>query len=126
MAGIVGHHPSPKAIGDHWEELKQEASRQGRSVFETSSVVAVSAVRALPGKALWLSTSARVGAAHTGKLLSAAILDYYSQTLHELREVGYLTYAKRQLSPYLRACVDQLSPQRRTLTQRLLDRRRSR
>jgi hypothetical protein len=30
------------------------------------------------------------------------------------------------LSPYLRACVDQFSPQRRTLTQRLLDRRRSR
>jgi hypothetical protein len=118
--------PSPKAIGDHWEELKQEASRQGRSIFETSSVVAVSAVRALPGKALWLSASARAGAAHTGKLLSAAILDYYSQTLHELREVGYLTYAKRQLSPYLRACVDQFSPQRRTLTQRLLDRSRSR
>jgi hypothetical protein len=39
--------------------------------------------------------------------------------------LGYLTYAKRQLSPYLSACVDQFSPQRRTLTQRLLDRSRS-
>jgi hypothetical protein len=36
--------------------------------------------------------------------------------------VGYLTYAKRQLNPYLSACVDLFSPQRRTLTQRLLDR----
>jgi hypothetical protein len=88
--------------------------------------VAVSAVRALPGKARWLSVSARVGAVHTGKLLSAEILDSYSQTLRELREVGYLTYAKRQLSPYLRACVEQFSPRRRTLTQRLLDRSRSR
>jgi hypothetical protein len=35
--------------------------------------------------------------------------------------VGYLTYAKRQLSPYVRACVDQFSPQRRTFTQRLID-----
>jgi hypothetical protein len=113
--------PSPKAVGDQWEELKQESTRQGRSVFETSSVMAVAAVRTLPNKARWLSASTRVGATHTGKLLAAAILDHYSQTLNELREVGYLTYAKRQLSPYLRACVDQFSPQRQTLTQRLLD-----
>lgn len=116
--------PSPKVIGDQWEELKQESARQGRSVFETSSVMAVSAVRALPEKALWLSASALVGATHTGKLLSTAILDHYSQTLKELREVGYLAYAKRQLSPYLSACVDLFSPQRRTLTQRLLDKMR--
>jgi len=114
--------PSPQAIDDQWKDLKQESARQERSIFETSSVMAVSAVRALPDKARWLSASARVSATHTGKLLSTAILEHYSQTLQELREVGYLTYAKRQLSPYLRACVDQFSPERRTLTQRLLDR----
>jgi hypothetical protein len=114
--------PSPEAIGNQWEALKQESARQGRSVFETSSAMAISAVRALPGRARWLSASARVGAAHAGKLLSAAILEHYHQTLNELREVGYLTYAKRQLSPYMRACADLFSPQRRTLTQRLLDR----
>jgi hypothetical protein len=114
--------PSPEAIGNQWEELKQESARQGRSVFETSSAIAISAVRALPGRARWLSASARVGAAHAGKLLSTALLEHYHQTLSELREVGYLTYAKRQLSPYMRACADLFSPQRRTLTQRLLDR----
>jgi hypothetical protein len=86
--------------------------------------MAVSAVRALPEKVSWLSRSASVGALHTSKLISTAILDDYSRTLAELREVGYLTYAKRQLSPYLRACVDQFSPERRTLTQRLLDRKK--
>jgi hypothetical protein len=116
--------PSPKAIGTLWDELKQESSRQGRSVFETSSVMAVSAVRALPAKARWLSASARVGAMHTGKLLSAAILEDYRHTLSELREVGYAAYAKRQLSPYLRACADLFSPEKRTLTQRLLERKR--
>jgi hypothetical protein len=115
--------PSTKAIGQQWEQLKEEAARQGRSVFETSSLLAVSAVRALPAGVRWLSASARVGATHTGKVLSAAILDHYSQTLRELREVGYVTYAKRQLSPYLRACIDQFSPERRTLTQRLLHRK---
>ena len=86
--------------------------------------MAVSAVRALPGKALWLSRSARVGATYAGKVLSTAILDHYNQTLKELHDVGYLTYAKLQLSPYVRASVEQFSPQRRTLTQRLLERNR--
>ena len=118
--------PPPRAVSARWEDLKEESARQGRSIFETSSVLAVSAVRAFPGAARRLSASARVGAKHTGKLLSQAILDHYEQTLTELRQVGYLTYAKRQLSPYVRACVDQFSPERRTLTQRLLDKARRR
>jgi hypothetical protein len=113
--------PSPRRIGDQWEALKQESALQGRSVFETSSLMAVSAVRSLPARALWLTKSAGVGATHAGRLLSTAILDHYSETLKELHEVGYLTYAKRQLSPYVRACADQFSPERRTLTQKLLD-----
>jgi hypothetical protein len=112
--------PSPTAIGRQWEQLKHESTRQGRSIFETSSLIAIAAVRALPNKARWLSAATRVGAARAGKLLAADVLDGYSQTLNELHKVGYLTYAKRQLSPYLRACVDQFSHQRRTLTQRLL------
>jgi hypothetical protein len=113
--------PAPKAIGTQWEALKQESERQGRSVFETSSLMAVSAVRTLPDKARWLTASTRVGASHAAKLLSTAILDHYTQTLSELREVGYLTYAKRQLSPYLTACIEQFSPHQPTLTQRLID-----
>ena len=116
--------PSPTAIGKQWEQLKQESTRQGRSIFETSSVMAIAAVRALPNRTRWLSASTRVGARRAGRLLAADVLDGYSQTLNELREVGYLTYAKRQLSPYFRACVDQFSQQRPTLTQRLLARSR--
>jgi hypothetical protein len=116
--------PVPGQIQEHWLQLTHESARQGRSVFEISSVMALSAVRALPGKARWLSASARIGAKQTGKLVSTAILDHYTLTLNELRAVGYLTYAKRQLSPYVRACVDQFSPQKRTLTQRLLERAR--
>ena len=113
--------PSVKAISGRWEELKDEAARQGRSIFETSSVMAISAVRALPERARWLSSSTRVAAKRTGKLLSATLLDDYSHTLNGLREVGYATYARRQLSPYLRACVDQFSRHQRTLTDRLIE-----
>jgi hypothetical protein len=118
--------PTPPAVARSWEEIKEESARQGRSIFETSSLLAVASVRALPGTARRLSASARVGARYTGKLLSGAILEHYTQTMSELRQVGYLTYAKRQLSPYVRACSDQFSPRRQTLTQRLLDKARHR
>jgi hypothetical protein len=114
--------PSIKDISSRWEALKDEAARQGRSIFEISSVMAISAIRALPDRALWLSTSTRVGAARTGKFFSAAILEDYSRTLNELREIGYSTYARHQLSPYLRACVDQFSRRQRSLTERLIER----
>jgi hypothetical protein len=114
--------PSVKDISSRWEALKNEAARQGRSIFETSSVMAISAVRALPDRALWLSSSTRVGATRTGKLFWSAILDDYSHTLNELREVGYITYARQQLSPYLRACVDQFSRRQRSMTERLIER----
>jgi hypothetical protein len=113
--------PSGEEIRERWEELKHESVRQGRSVFEISSVMALSAVRVLPSKVRWLSASARVGARRTGKVFSTAILEHYTQTLNELRAAGYVAYAKRQLSPYVRACVEQFSPQKRTLTQRLLE-----
>ena len=83
--------------------------------------MAVSAARALPGGVRWLSASARVGAARTGQVFAAAMLDHYQQTLSEIRQVGYLTYAGRQFRPYVRAAAAQFSPKRRTLTQRLLE-----
>jgi hypothetical protein len=55
-------------------------------------------------------------------LVGAALLDHYSETLTEIREVGYTTFAGRQLGPYFRAAASQFSPKRRTLTQRLLER----
>jgi len=57
---------------------------------------------------------------------SRPLLDHYRQTLSEIRQVGYLTYAGRQFRPYVRAAVDQFSPKRLTLTQRLLERVQSR
>ena len=88
--------------------LKAEAARQERSVFQTSSLVAVSAVRA--------------GVVRTGEMVGVAMLDHYSRTLAEMRQTGYATFAVRQFRPYVRAAVDQFSPKRRTLTERMLDR----
>jgi hypothetical protein len=116
--------PSRDTISNMWAQLKAESARQDKSVFETSSLMAVSAARSLPEGVRWLSASARVGATRTGQIVAGAMLDHYRQTLSEIQEVGYLAYAGRQLRPYLRAAVGQFSPQRRTLTQHLLEKLR--
>lgn len=114
--------PSRQTVTDLWSELKAEASRQDRSVFATSSLLAVSAASALPERVRWLSASARVGVTRAGRLVGSTLLDHYRQTLDELRQIGYATYAARQLRPYLRAAAGQFSPRRRTLTERLVER----
>lgn len=118
--------PSREAIGQMWTTLKTESARQDRSVFETSSMMALSAVRAFPEGARWLLASTRVGATRTGRIVATALLDHYRETLAEMRQVGYLGFAARQFRPYVRAAVDQFSPERRTLTQRLIEKIRSR
>lgn len=113
--------PSRDTISSVWAQLEAESARQDRSVFETSSMMAVSAARALPDGVRWFSASARAGATRTGHIFAAALLDHYRQTLSEIQQVGYLAYAGRQFRPYVRAAVDQFSPKRTTLTQRLFD-----
>ncbi len=106
--------PSRETISGVWAQLKTESARQDRSVFETSSMVAMSAVRSLPDGVRWLSASARVGATRTGHIVAATLLDHYTQTLSEIQQVGYLAYASRQFQPYVRAAAEQFSPKRRT------------
>ncbi len=118
--------PSRDTIASVWSDLKAESARQERSIFETSSMIAVSTARSIPDGLRWVAASARVGTARTGQMLASALLDHYRQTLAEMRDVGYLAYANRQLRPYVRAAAGQFSPARRTLTERLLAKRQSR
>ena len=114
--------PSRETVAGLWTQLQTEAARQQRSVFETSSMLAVSAVKALPDNARWLSASALVGASKTGQIVASALLEHYRTTLDDIREAGFGTYAARQLGPYVRAAVGQLSPDRVTSTERFLER----
>lgn len=114
--------PSRDAIARMWGELKAESVRQDRSVFETSSMMALSAVRAFPEGVRWLYASSRAAATRTGQIFAASLLDHYNQTLNEIRQTGYVNYAARQFQPYVRAAVSQFSPKRQTFTERLLER----
>lgn len=114
--------PSRETVTGLWKQLQAEAARQERSVFETSSMMAVSAVKALPEGARWLSASAVVSASRTGRIVADALLEHYRTTLEDIRETGFATFAARQLGPYVRAAVSQFSPERVTLTERFLER----
>jgi len=113
--------PSRETLANLWSQLRAEATRQDRSIFEASSMLAVSAVRGLPDGARWLSASAKVSATRTGQFFAAPLLEHYRTTLDEIRQVGFGTFTRRQLQPYVRAAIGQFSPERRTLTDRLLD-----
>lgn len=111
--------PAADAVWNGWKELKREAERQNRTVFEMSSLMALSAVR-------WVGLSATLAAQRTGKIVTGALLDHYSQTLKEIQKAGYLGYWAQEFRPYLKAAALQFSPGRGSLTQRLLRRRTAR
>jgi hypothetical protein len=116
--------PSPEMVTGLWDRLRIEAEAQQRSVFETSSALALSAIRSVPDGIRWVSASAVATAGLTGRVVGGVLLEHYSQTLDEVRQVGYAEYASRQLTPYVRAAVAQFSPEQQTLTERLLGRLR--
>jgi hypothetical protein len=119
----VGRLPSTTAIRDVWAQLKRESARQQRSVFQVSSVMAMSAAGRLPDQVRWLSASAALAAGRTGRVFAASLLEDYRRTLGDIGQLGFVRYAVRQFRPYVRAAAGQFSPARRTLTERLLGRR---
>jgi hypothetical protein len=115
-----GRMPSIETLRELWTQLASESARQHRSIFEMSSILALSAAGRFPDGLRWLSSSSRVAASRTTRLFAVALLDHYRQTLGDIRRVGFGSYALRQFRPYVRAAVGQFSPARRTLTQQLI------
>jgi hypothetical protein len=105
-----------------WEELRESAKAQGRSVFVVSSLIAVSTVAHLPANVVWLSRAARSAARRTGKVLGEAVLDHYTEVLAELSKTGFIEYWTREFRPYLRGAVEQFAPRHESLTEKLLGR----
>jgi hypothetical protein len=115
--------PSASAVWASWRELQAEATSQQRSVFELSSLMALSAVSRVPEHLLWLGKSAALASRRTGEVFAGAVLDHYRQALREIHETGYGRYWYREFRPYLKAAALQFSPKRKSLTQKLLSRR---
>lgn len=112
--------PSPELVRGHWRALREEAARQKRTVFEVSSLIALSSISRLPDNVVRLSRSAASAARRTGSLFAGSLLEHYQATLGEIHRTGYMTYWTREFRPYLRAAADQFSPRRKSSTGRLL------
>jgi hypothetical protein len=113
--------PSPSAVTRVWQDLRATAEREQRSVFEVSSLLAVSAVGELPERARVLSKAAGIVLRHGGSAVSNALLEHYRESLRQMREAGFLEYGVRQLTPYTHAAIDAFSPTRSMLTDRLFN-----
>ena len=112
--------PGAQALRNLWNEIGQEAARQDRSVFQVSSLMAISAMKSVPEKARWLSASARSAARKTGTAVAAILLEDYRTSLKQIRKTGYVRYAVDQFRPYLSAAASQFSPRRQSFTERLI------
>jgi len=117
--------PALERVESVWEDLRQSARQQDRSIFVVSSLMAVSTVAHVPSNLLWLSRAARSAARRTGKVLGEAILDHYTESLAEIARTGFIAYWTREFRPYLHSAAAQFAPTHDTLTQRLLRRRNS-
>jgi hypothetical protein len=66
--------PSMHAVRDLWSEMKQAAQKQNRTVFQISSLMAVSTLANVPQRARWLSASTRSAARKAGATVTAVLL----------------------------------------------------
>ena len=114
--------PALDRVQQVWDELRSSAQQQGRSVFVVSSLIAVSTIAHVPANLVWLSRATQSAARRTGKVLGAAILDHYVDTLREIRTTGLTEYWTREFRPYIRAAAAQFARDRESLTDRMLDR----
>ncbi len=110
--------PSVETLARSWNSLQTEAAAQGRSVFELSALVALSAVTALPRNVVWLSRCVAMSARRTGEVFSETLLKHYAQAIEEIRREGFLGYWVREYRPYLRAAAAQFLPQRQVRSNR--------
>ncbi|HUQ92662.1 MAG TPA: hypothetical protein VM120_13365 [Bryobacteraceae bacterium] len=114
--------PPAQHLEGQWRDLKETAETEHRPVFEVSALIALSTMRDLPENVVWLSRCARHAALKTGDLMASALLDHYRVALADIRREGYFAYWTREFRPYLRAAALQFSPQRRSLTEKILRR----
>jgi len=118
--------PAIATLEKQWREFREEAANQQRSVFQLSSVAALAAMRQLPDNVRWLSRATRITARRTGEVLFDTLLNHYWLTLAEIRQTGFWKFWMREFQPYLAGALQQFSPKRVSLTERLLSRGKSR
>jgi tetratricopeptide (TPR) repeat protein len=99
-----------------WRELEETAGREGKSLFEVSSAVAMLTV----GKAA-LAGKGAYGSLRAGwRLADENVLRYYLGALASIHEKGYYQTVSEAFEPYLRGLQTLFAPATGTLTEEAL------
>jgi hypothetical protein len=114
--------PALERLEETWDQLRESARTQNRTVLAMSSLMALSTLAHVPANLLWLSKAARSAARRTTLTVGGPILDHYSAALQEIAKTGFTAYWAREFRPYLRGAAEQFAPGRVSLTERLLRR----
>jgi hypothetical protein len=106
-----------------WTRIEERAGTEHRTIFEVSSLMALSAFANLPDQALRLSRAGLLAVERTGQYFAEPVLEHYAATLDEMAEAGFFEFWLRQFRPYLRAAAANFAPHRPSLTARLFRKR---
>ncbi len=87
----VSTSTSSSQVEAEWEQLKRTAQLQRKPLMEVSTAVALNTLRC--GR----------------QMFADPILEHYRKTLADLNEVGFASYAEREMAPYWRAAVANFS-----------------
>lgn len=93
--------PGIDDVTQAWNRMRETAAVQQRSVFEVSSLMALSAMSTLAK----LPKAALSASGRTRAFLSRTILDHYAETLDEIQTQGFTAYWRAQFRPYLTAAA---------------------
>jgi hypothetical protein len=96
--------PSGPELAAVYESLRRTAAAEDRSLLEVSQGVGLA----------FLTSARKVGRTH--------LVTPYREDLKPVRHEGFANYARRVSRPYAAAVMAHFDPERRTYTQRLLDR----
>jgi hypothetical protein len=112
--------PSIDILTNRWQDLRDTAAAEHRTVFELSALIAFDTVKNFPKGVAWLGRTAEIAGRRTGQLLAYVLLDGYTETLAEIRTQGIVNWWAPKFRPYLLAAARQFSPSKRSWTQRIL------
>jgi hypothetical protein len=117
-----GRLPRSADVERAWVNLQAVSRKVDRSVFSVSSAMGMSALSSVPAHLLWLSRSAAVAAQTTGAVVGGAFLKHYAAAAKELTKTGFAAYWSRHSRPYRLAVIRHFLPEKKSWTERLLDR----
>jgi hypothetical protein len=106
MRGNAAYLPGPRRLARIYADLMVIAHQEGKSIYTTSSLIAVGALR----------TGISMG--------DTQIFDYYRHALNTISTDGLAGYIERVTDPYRQTMFQHLAPYNTTLTERYVLRRR--